>query len=681
MNAAVDSELIDACATYIEEYCTDDLARLADRGGSRLELSWRELSGRNPDLADDLVDSPDVVLAGFKSGLTQADIHPTVETHLEDNGEIDIVFSDFAERRMTVRDLRHEHVGRYVSLDAQVDTRTQVEPRATEVTFRCLRCETLQEPVKQFGDKLKGPHECTGCERQGPFQKVDTATTFEDHQLIEVSDPPEQTTGASDSIVVELKNDLTGRVQAGDRVFANGILETKSMVDENSPSRRRPLRMTAKTIESTNFGFDELTTERVEEIRELAERDDIYELLIGSIAPHILTEERGDTIKLSLALQLFGGVERDFETGYKRGNINVLLVGTPGTAKTQYLNAIHRIAPRSVKVSGKNARPAGMTATAVQSEMTGEWMLKAGALVKASGGIACIDEFDKMQQGTRASLHEALEDQEISVAKADINTTVPAKAAVLAAANPINGIFDRFQPLADQIDIGPTIISRFDLIFGLEDTVDEELDRQTARHQHDTADPDVADPEPAIDLDLLTQYVAYARQNVFPTYESDEVRDDLVEFYVETRQKALGEGSDDVRPVGARVNELLRRLAQASARARLSDVVTFEDTTRVKTLFRQTIGEVGLTEEGTIDGGKLDGGYEAFSQQELRDELYRIVAELEEDYEDGAPRNVIINVAEEHGADRGRAAHVLKEMLTKKDGGIYQPGTGKFRTT
>lgn len=612
-------------AEFIENYYVDELVGLVDSDENVLRVSWRDLYRHDPDLADDYLSSPEKLHKDLLRGVVDAELPPAKEGVLDaaiNREDIEVRVVDLGEKVTHIRNLRRERVGEYVGLDVQIATRTQVSPRIDEATFECVICDSLED-MHVSGEELQPPEVCPVCERKGVMDLSDAHTTYEDHQLIEIEDPPAESAGRSDSLTVHAFDDVAGRVEAGDRVTVYGTLETKPMTDERNPSRRRPLQLTATEIETDKTGFDDMTPERIDEIQKLSDRGDLYELLVGSIAPHILTDEKGDTIKLSLALQLFGGVERNMQTGYKRGNINILLIGTPGTAKSQYLNAVNKIAPKGVKVSGKNAKPAGMTATATRSEQTGEWTLKAGALVKASGGIACIDEFDKMQSQTKSSLHEALEDQEISVAKADINTTLPAKASVLAAANPKTGVFNRFEPLAEQIEIGQTIISRFDLIYGLQDLVDEQKDREIAKHQHQSADPERDDPEPAIDLDLLTEYVAYARQNVFPSYESEAVENELVEYYVDLRQKSNSDGDDNVRPVGARVNELLRRLSQASARARLSDTITMSDVERVKMLFDRTIGEVGLDDEGNISGAMLDGGesVQADRMERLKDAL------------------------------------------------------------
>lgn len=663
------SSTFDEYCTFVEEYCVEDLSRLVESDSKRLEVSWRDLYQYDPDVAELILKNPDQFVPTLERAVAEADLDVQAAGALDtmlDREAVTVVITDLGERTKAINSLREDAVGTYVGVDAQVDLRTQVEPRAEEVAVEC-RCGHV-EYYPQIGDQMTLPHDCESCERQGPFTIDDGQTTYRDHQIIEVSDPPETSTGRSDSLRIEAYDDLAGSVEAGDRVTVYGQLETKSIADETNPDRRRPLRMNARAIEHANTGFEDFTPERIDEIQTLAERPDLYDALIESIAPHIMTGDVGDAIKLAIALQLFGGVERDLAAGYKRGNINIMLIGTPGTAKSQYLQAANELAPKSIKVSGKNARPAGMTATAVQSDMTGEWTLKAGALVKASGGLAAIDEFDKMASETKASLHEALEDQSISVAKADINTTLPAKTSVLAASNPEAGIFNNRVKIAEQIDIGPTILSRFDLIFGLQDFADEERDRATARLQHDAGDPDAPDPEPEIETDLLTEYIAYARQNVAPSYASDAVRDDLVEFYVELRQQSNGEDDDQVRPVGPRINELLRRLSQASARARLSQEITMADAERVKSLFKRTIGQVGLTDTGQLDGNMLDG------YGDVEDTRKRVLDAL-----DGQSWMFPSDIGLEADMDEARVRDRLDKLMNETNPPKVEEKNGKYR--
>jgi replicative DNA helicase Mcm len=369
--------------------------------------------------------------------------------------------------------------------------------------------------------------------------------------------------------------------------------------------------------------------------------------------------------KLAIILALFGGGETQLETGSQiRGNINILLIGDGGTAKSQFLKTAETLAPKSVLASGKGATAAGLTATAEQSNLTGEWSLKAGALVMANNGVACIDEFDKMGSEARKSIHEALENQEVPVTKAGINTTLPAKTAVIAAANPVDGEFSRFDPLMEQVDMEQPLISRFDIIFGLQDKQDSERDRVIAETQHNVAAGDM-EVSPEIPYDLLREYIAYARRKE-PQFASDDVQEKLVDYYVDLRERA-----DDGDEPGPRMNDSLRRLSQASARVRLSDTIDMEDAERAISMLKFHIGQVGLTEEGDISGAQLNGGK---SQKERVDTVESVIREL--DSENPA---LLEDIYEKIDMEQHKVDHEIEKL--KQKGEVYEPETNGYRMT
>jgi len=418
-------------------------------------------------------------------------------------------------------------------------------------------------------------------------------------------------------------------------------------------------------IQSEQESFGEIEPERIQEIEELAQSDEIYTKLINSFAPHIHTTDSGDMQKLAIILSLFGGVQKELDTGSQlRGNINILLVGDAGTAKSQYLKTAERLAPKSVLASGKGATAAGLTATAEQSNLTGEWTLKAGALVLANGGVACIDEFDKMSNSARKSIHEALENQEIPVTKAGINTTLPAKTAVIAAANPEGGEFNRFDALSEQIDMEAPLISRFDLIFALSDTVDEDRDETIAAVQHDIAAGDV-EVDPDIEYELLREYIAYARQ-IEPTYADDDVKQELIDWYVQKREEsAEGEGKS----VTARLNDSLRRLAQASSRARLSETIELQDAERAIRLANYTLGVVALDEDGNLDGNKAMGNAPQ-SQKDRRERIIQLCME---------EMKTVDQLQDEMGTSKSVIESDIDSLMQK--GELYEPKQQQYKST
>jgi replicative DNA helicase Mcm len=235
---------------------------------------------------------------------------------------------------------------------------------------------------------------------------------------------------------------------------------------------------------------------------------------------------------------------------------------------------------------------------------------------------------------------------------------------VIAAANPKQGSFDRFQPLNEQVEIGSPLLSRFDLIFGVSDRVDPERDTQIATHQHDRVGKDNSKP---LDDELITEYIAYARQNVHPSYESEEPKQELVEYYVDKRQESDDE-DDTVVPVTPRMNDALRRLAQASARMHLRETITMEDANVAIELMDMTLGDTALEPDGTLNNAKKEGRNQ--TQEERRTKIPRIVA---------SEKKTIAEITEELGADKSTIENDVEQLLQK--GELYEPETNKYLAT
>jgi len=620
----------DNILAFLRNYCHDEIGQLCNKWPSekrsieidRMDLCRATIYDESRDAGYYLTENPMDVIKDIRQMAQDYDYPAGVnpEPEIRING---------SEYTLTVEQLRQDHVGKYVQVHGQVNQLTQVVPKPVMSVWSCVECGNHKK-IAQDGNTIQKPDDdCNACKSRTQWKLDDQKTTYQDHQVIELASLPEDTGGqTADTIKVEVTNDIAGAVSAGDRVKISGILKTEKedLVTDKYPDARRPIYLDGWAIQNEQESFAEIEPSRIDEIKELSQVDDIYQKLTESFAPHIVTESEGDKQKLAIILSLFGGVQKQLETGSQiRGNINVLLIGDGGTAKSQYLKTAEKIAPKSVLASGKGATAAGLTATAEQSNLTGEWTLKAGALVMANNGVACIDEFDKMKADARKSIHEALENQEVPVTKAGINTVLPAKTAVVAAANPEGGEFNRFDPLVEQIDMKQPLVSRFDLIFGLKDEQDEDRDSTIAHAQHDIADGS-SDVKPEIEYELLREYIAYARQ-IEPTYGSQEVKDKLVDYYVELRKKA-----EDGDEPGPRLNDALRRLAQASARVRLSEDIEMEDAERAIDFIKYTIGQVGLDEDGNVSGNMLNGGQteKPETQKDQIEAVYDCLSESDE---------------------------------------------------
>jgi len=641
-------------------------------------------------LADELFNYPDAVIEDAKKGILLTDNIYDVRLEKCVPRFVNLPVA----RRVLIRDLRSQHISKFVSIEGIVRKVTEVRPKVVEALFVCSNCGK-KVSVWQEDSRIKMPYECPACKSKR-FIFLPEESVSVDSQRLKIQEYPEYLKGGEQpqSIDVYLEGDITGLVNPGDRVIINGIVRANPRGFGQKKLVHMDLYIEGNSIEVLQQEYEEfeITEEDKKRIIELSEDEEIYEKIIKSIAPSIYGYE---DIKLAIALQLFGGVPKKLPDGTEiRGDIHVLLVGDPGVAKSQLLRYVHRIAPRSVYTTGKGTTTAGLTATAVRDEIDGRWTLEAGALVLADKGIALVDEIDKMRAEDRSALHEAMEQQTISVAKAGINAVLKARCALLGAANPKYGRFDRYSAIAEQINLSPTLLSRFDLIFVLTDDPDEKKDLELARHilkthklgeklekmknvssefTRQSVEMEIQRVVPLIDPELLRKYIAYAKKTVFPVL-SEEAENRIIEFYVGMRGKAK---DNSPVPVTARQLEALIRLAEASARIRLSDKIEIEDVERVIGIVRKSLEQIALDPEtGEID---IDYAFSGTSKTQ-RDRIItikRIIEELEKEYEKGVPEEVIFDEAEKMGIEKVKTRELLIKMREK--GELYCPKPDHYR--
>ncbi len=643
----------------------------------------------DPSLADELIDNPDYILEAmllasqkYKSSLLGED--KSFEPYIRINNLP-------KDKRQMIKYLSSRHIGKFVCIEGLVKQFTTVMPKLKKARFVCGKCGHELD-LSQEGIDVVRPKMCPECKHKA-FILDENNSEFIDYQKLEVQDLLENLRGGeqSSTINIYVQGDLVNTFTAGERLIISGILRLRNPKEMKQTVFGQYI--LCSSIESSKQDYEniEITKEDEEKLKELSQNPEVYNMLIDSIAPHISGHKE---IKEGVILQLFGGVRKILDNKSKiRGNIHILIVGDPGVGKSQILLAASHIAPKSIYIVGKTASGAGLTASAVKDEFgEGGWTLKAGALVLASGGFAMVDEFDKMDSEDRSAMHEALEQETVSIAKAGIVTSFKTETSVLAAANPKFGRFNIYKTLPEQIEVPPTLMSRFDLFFILQDIVDEKKDTDTVNsiiktHKtgallqkqgyHNLSEKDKGSLEkinttPSLDVELLRKYISYARTRIFPVL-SENAGKILQKFFIGLRQKSQGGAVT----VTFRQLEALIRLAEASARVRLSDKVLEEDVERALKLYRKSMEQVGMDPEtGEMDIDIITTG-QSHSQSNKLMRVLDIIKKLASSGEGVAKIDDIYNATEAESIDKAKTRELIEKL--QKVGDIYEPRTHQYK--
>lgn len=656
------------------------ISQMASQGKTSIVIDFDDLISFDPDLASDLKDKPAEALSKANAAI--------YDVMRVENMQYSTKVKNFKARFrkldevVPLRALKSTHMGKLTMVEGIITRASTIKQLLKVAVFQCPRCGEKMR-VDQAGTVLVMPPQCSNqdCGRNGFFRLIPEESTFVDWQMVSLQERPEELPPGQLPRSVEgiLQGDIVDISRPGDRISMVGILQAKQEFTAKG-FRLATFSTGVETnyLELSEKGAEEVQVSPEDErvIKELAKDPLLYQKIFGSIAPSIYGYEE---IKEAIAYQLAGGVSKVMPDGIRiRGDINILLVGDPGTAKSQLLQYIARIAPRGVYTSGKGSTAAGLTATVLRDKNTNEFFLEAGALVIADKGVACIDEIDKMRPEDRTAIHEAMEQQTISIAKAGIVVQLNARSSILAAANPTFGRYVPQRTISENISELPvTIISRFDLIFILVDRPEEARDRDMTEHILRLHQGLKIEKGSMIDPVLLKKYLYFVRRHAKPKL-SEEASEKIEEFFLEMRGKS--EGADSPVPITMRQLEAVIRLSEARAKLALKKEVGKEDVEPVTKLMRSYLMQVGVDRAtGKADIDMIMVGRPKSASDKLS-ALFDLLITMERENEMGPiKREAFISRAETEGFFRKFAEDAVTKWMN--DGIIYESKPGFIKKT
>ncbi|MGQ0606258.1 MAG: minichromosome maintenance protein MCM [Candidatus Nitrosotenuis sp.] len=554
---------------------------------------------------------PDEILYAFSGAIKNIleERFPDYATKIAD--DIRVRIANYPIQR-SLRQINAEVIGKMASVSGMVVRSSEVKPLAKNVVYKCPEGHVTEIPLER-GLSIYAPNKCSTEKCAHRDIRIDPEQSkFIDFQIIRLQELPEDLPPGQlpHYIDVTIKQDLVDNARPGDRIILTGIvrIEQEQITGTRINSGLHRLRIEGNNIEflggrggknSRRSEREEISPEEEKIIKSLARNTNVYERLINSFAPHI---QGHAIIKESILLLMVGSMQRVTNDGTKiRGDINVFLVGDPGTAKSEMLKFCARLAPRGLYTSGRGSTAAGLTAAVVRDK-TGIMMLEAGAVVLGDQGLVCIDEFDKMKPEDRSALHEVMEQQSASIAKGGIVATLNARTSILAAANPMYGKYDPFKNITENVALPIPLLTRFDLIFVVRDIPSKEKDRNIAQHIIGLHKKSAADTRSLIDPDIFTKYLAYCKRS--DPALTPEAEEKILDYYLKMRNVE----SEEMITVTPRQLGGLIRLATARARLLMKDQVEAEDAERAIFLIQSMLEDAGVdVNTGKVDLGVLQG--------------------------------------------------------------------------
>ena len=566
----------------------------------------------HPDIESVFHESPDSILEAFSRAIKEIlqERFPKYAKKIEH--EIRARIANYPVQR-SLRQINAEVIGKITSVSGMVLRASEVKPLAKELVFVCPEGHRT-DVILGHGLSLTSPVQCSNPKCNHRELGVEPESSrFIDVQFVRLQELPEDLPPGQlpHYLDVTVKQDLVDNARPGDRVVLTGIVrieqEKMSGVSKASSPLYR-LRLDGNNVEflgskkdksSRKIQREEVSQEDEKMIKSLSKSPDLYQQLIDSYAPHITGHE---VVKESILLLMAGSTQRELQDGSKiRGDINIFLVGDPGTAKSEMLKFCVRVAPRGLYTSGRGSTAAGLTAAVVR-DTNGIFMLEAGATVLGDQGLVCIDEFDKMKAEDRSALHEVMEQQTASISKGGIVATLNARTSILAAANPMYGKYDPFKNITENVNLPIPLLTRFDLIHVIRDKPSKEHDTKIAQHIINLHTPKGIDKKSLIDSETLTKYLSYVKR-IDPKL-TKEAEQKILDYYMKMRTIE----AEDMITVTPRQLEGLIRMATARARLLLKTQVEEDDAERAIYLLQHMFESAGIdVNTGKVDLGVLQG--------------------------------------------------------------------------
>eukprot|EP00842_Homolaphlyctis_polyrhiza_P004395 jgi/Hompol1/4957/HPOL_001889-RA len=612
----------------------EQLRRNVMREEYMVEVDMAHLLAYDEELANQLKDHPKEFIALFEKAVVSLAAQTNL-MHAAPAVQACQVMILSRANPVPIRELDTPYISKLVRVPGIVISSQNLQSKATMLHIMCRSCRHVKH--LQVNSGLSGvrlPRTCESApEPNGnkpkcpldPYIILHDKSKFINQQTLKLQELPGMVPVGElpRHLLLTVDRYLTDKVKPGMRVTATGIF---TIFDQQASKKQKQAAAVALRTpymqviglqidpDGSSNAVRSFTAQEEEEFLQMARRPNLYEEFTSSIAPQIYGSEGTLNlpfchIKKSIACLLFGGSKKFLPDGMRlRGDVNVLLLGDPGTAKSQLLKFVQKVAPIAVYTSGKGSSAAGLTASVIRDPSTREFRLEAGAMVLADGGVVCIDEFDKMREEDRVAIHEAMEQQTISIAKAGITTILNSRTSVFAAANPVFGRYDDMRSPGDNIDFQTTILSRFDIIFIVRDEHNEQRDSTIARHvigvHMNSRREDLREGE--FDIQKMRAYISYCKSKCAPRL-SIQAAEKLSSHFVEMRRKvrslddeAGSAKSKSAIPITIRQLEAIVRISESLAKMTLSPVATEHHVDEAIRLFNHST--MSAIQSGMVDG-------------------------------------------------------------------------------